>query len=62
MWPIFVETSSAVPKAIEPSLQFIKKSERFRDIELPDCLGREDKIILAGRLLREGLLTVETSS
>jgi len=50
------------PKAIEPALQFIKKSQRFRVSELPDCLEADDKIVLAGRLLREGLLTVETGS
>ena len=47
------------PSAIEPALQYIKKSERFRVNDLPDCLEPEDKIILARRLVREGLLSVD---
>jgi ribosomal protein L16 Arg81 hydroxylase len=46
------------PKVIEPALQFIKNSERFKVSELPDCLEQHDKIILTRRLVREGLLSV----
>lgn len=48
----------SAPRAIEPALQFLVVNEKFAVRDLPDCLADEDKVVLAGRLVREGLLTI----
>jgi hypothetical protein len=46
------------PARIATALQFVARSERFAVRELPDSLGAEGKLVLARRLIREGLLTI----
>jgi ribosomal protein L16 Arg81 hydroxylase len=46
------------PARIAPALRFIAQSQSFPVRNLPDNLGDEGKVVLAGRLLREGLLSI----
>jgi len=46
------------PAAIQPALQFIAATPKFAVRDLPDCLADTDKVVLAQRLVREGLLTI----
>jgi hypothetical protein len=46
------------PARIAPALQFIARSEHFRVRDLPDNLGADAKLVLARRLVREGLLSI----
>jgi ribosomal protein L16 Arg81 hydroxylase len=48
------------PVAIEPALQFIRRTHRFKVNDLPNCLEPEDKLTLTRRLIREGLLSVDS--
>ncbi|HLJ11755.1 MAG TPA: cupin domain-containing protein [Planctomycetaceae bacterium] len=50
----------AGPPRIASSLRFISNAERFSVREIPGDLNDEAKIVLARRLVREGLLTVVT--
>lgn len=47
------------PRFIEPALHFIASAGAFRVRELPSALDDEAKRVLARRLVREGLLTIE---
>jgi hypothetical protein len=49
------------PARIASALQFVARSERFAVRELPDSLGEEGKLILARRLIREGLLDIDSN-
>jgi ribosomal protein L16 Arg81 hydroxylase len=46
------------PARIAAALQFIARSERFPVRDLPDGLGDDAKLVLARRLVREGLLSI----
>ena len=48
----------AGPARIAPALRFIAGSERFPVRDLPDGLGDDAKLVLARRLVREGLLSI----
>jgi hypothetical protein len=50
------------PARIGPALCFIAVSQRFAVRELPDILGVAGNLVLAKRLVREGLLTIESRS
>ena len=46
------------PARIAPALRFVAGAERFPVRDLPDGLGDEAKLVLARRLVREGLLSI----
>ncbi len=46
----------AGPSSLAPSLEFIRSHRRFRIGEIPGTLSPESKLVLARRLVREGLL------
>jgi ribosomal protein L16 Arg81 hydroxylase len=46
------------PQQIAPALRFIMTTERFPVRALPGELNDSSKLVLAGRLIREGLLTI----
>ncbi|HUY33489.1 MAG TPA: cupin domain-containing protein [Pirellulales bacterium] len=50
------------PHRIASALRFIASATRFAARDLPDDLNDQSKVVLARRLLREGLLTVATQS
>jgi lysine-specific demethylase/histidyl-hydroxylase NO66 len=50
------------PVTIEPALRFIARHDRFSVAELPDDLTDGSKVVLARRLVLEGLLTVDGAS
>jgi lysine-specific demethylase/histidyl-hydroxylase NO66 len=50
------------PAAIEPALRFITRNERFTAAGLPDILTNSSKLVLARRLVTEGVLSVERAS
>lgn len=50
------------PAKIASSLEFIADRERFPIRALPDDLSGDSKLVLVGRMLKDGLLTVATRS
>jgi ribosomal protein L16 Arg81 hydroxylase len=50
------------PARIGPALRFIAESERFLIRDLPNNLGAEGKLVLSRRLVREGLLMIESQT
>ena len=50
------------PQRIAAALRFIAAHERFTVRELPDDLNAQGKVVLARRLVREGLLTLAAPS
>jgi hypothetical protein len=46
------------PRQIAPALRFIAAASRFVVRSLPDSLTSESKLVLARRLVREGLLAI----
>ena len=50
------------PRSFEPVLRFISANTRFAVGELPGDLTNENKILLAKKLVTEGLLMVESSA
>jgi hypothetical protein len=46
------------PARIAAALQFVARAERFPVRDLPDGLGDNEKLVLARRLVREGLLSM----
>jgi hypothetical protein len=49
------------PAFIEPALRFIAATPRFVVRELPDCLTENSKPVLTRRLVKDGLLAVDTA-
>jgi ribosomal protein L16 Arg81 hydroxylase len=54
----FPGNSVSGPAAIAPALHFVSRAERFAVRDLPNELSDDSKIVLAKRLVREGLITV----
>jgi hypothetical protein len=52
----FGENHVAGPAAIGVALEFVRDTPRFRVGDLPGALGSQSKVVLARRLVREGLL------
>jgi ribosomal protein L16 Arg81 hydroxylase len=52
----------SAPLSVAPALDFVARTERFRVQDLPEPLTGRSKIVLARRLIQEGLLTIATSS
>ena len=55
----FGVNSIAGPAVIGPALEYVIQHPSFRVRDLPDPLADESKLVLAGRLIREGFLTIE---
>lgn len=54
----FGTRSVSAPLSVAPALDFISTHPRFRVQDLPESLSGESKIVLARRLIHEGLLTI----
>ena len=48
----------SAPLSAAPALEFVARTERFRVKDLPEPLTSRSKIVLARRLIQEGLLTI----
>ena len=46
------------PARMRAAVAFVASTDQFTVSGLPDCLGEEDKVALADRLVRDGLLLV----
>jgi hypothetical protein len=47
------------PEAIAPTLRFVESHPRFRIADLPGGLSTASKLLLARRLIEEGLLKID---
>jgi ribosomal protein L16 Arg81 hydroxylase len=50
------------PRALAPAFEFIRDRRRFRPADLPGAMSDESRLVLARRLVREGLLRLAAAS